>query len=106
LLLHDYLKVEDFNEDNFVAKRLICDHVTSMGELTNIYTSNKALLLAASSATRKYMDYLEDERKKKESTGRGEKCKALDDEIEELKKKKRYLEKDLNAMTSSADEYA
>jgi len=26
-LLHDYLKVEDFNEDNFVAKRLICDHV-------------------------------------------------------------------------------
>ena len=39
------------------------------------------------------MDYFEDERKKKESTGRGEKRKALDDEIEELMKKKRYLEK-------------
>ena len=51
------------------------------------------------------MDYLEYERKK-ESTVRGEKCKALDDEIEELKKNKRYLEKDVNAMTSSADEYA
>ena len=37
---------------------------------------------------RKYMDYLEDERKKKESTRRGEKRNALDDEIEELKKKK------------------
>jgi len=39
----------------------------------NIDISNKALLLAASSARRKYMDYLEVERKKKESTGRGEK---------------------------------
>jgi len=42
--------------------------------------------------------------KNKESTGRGEKRKALDDEIEELKKKKRCLEKDVNAMTSSADD--
>ena len=57
-------------------------------------------------ARHKYIDYLEDERKKKESTGRGEKRKALYDEIEELKKKKRHLEKDVNAMTSSADEYA
>ena len=96
------VEIANLNEDNFVAKRLICDHVTSMGGLKNIYTSNKALLLAASSARRKYMDYLEDERKK-ESTVRGEKRKALDDEIEE---KKRYLEKDVNAMTSSADEYA
>jgi len=39
----------------------------------NIDISNKALLLAASSARRKYMDYLEVERKKKESTGRVEK---------------------------------
>jgi len=53
--------------------------------LKNIDISNKVLLLAASSARRKYMDYLEGERKKKESTGRGEKRKALDDEIKELK---------------------
>jgi len=71
-----------------------------MGGLKNIDTSNKALLLAASSARHKYMDYLEDERKKKESTGRGEKRKALDDEIEELKKKKRYLEKYVNDFIS------
>ena len=100
------VEIANLNEDNFAAKRLICDRVTSMGGLKNIDTSNQALLLAASSARRKYVDYLEDERKKKELTGRGEKCKALDDEIEELKKKKRYLEKDVNSMTSSADEYA
>jgi len=32
--------------------------------------------------------------------------KALNDEIEELKKKKRCLQQDVAAMTSSADEYA
>ena len=55
------VEIANLNEDNFVAKHLICDHVTSMGGLKNIDTSNKALLLAASSARRKYMDYLEDE---------------------------------------------
>ena len=61
------------------------------------------MMLAASSARCKYMDYLEDERKK-ESSGRGGKRKALDDETEELKTKKRCLEKDVDAMTSAADE--
>jgi len=52
-----------------------------VGGLENVDISNKALLLAASSVRRKYMDYVEDERK--ESTRRGEKRKASDDEIEE-----------------------
>ena len=43
--------------------------------------------------------------KEKESTERGEKRKSLDDEIEELNKKRRCLEKDMNAMSLSADEY-
>ena len=77
------MEIDNLNEDTFVAKRLICDHVTSVGGLKNTDNSNKALLLAASSARRKYQDYLEAERKKKESSGRGEKRKALDDEIEE-----------------------
>lgn len=100
------VEIANLTEDTFIAKRLICDRVTSLGGLKNIDISNKALLLAASSARRKYMDYLEGERKKKESTGRGEKRKALDDEIEELKNKKRCMEKDVDAMTSSADEFA
>ena len=77
------VELDNLTKDSFVAKRLICDHVTSAGGLKNIDTSNKALLLAASSARRKYQNYLEDQQKKKESTGRGEKRKALDDEVEE-----------------------
>jgi len=52
------VEIDNLNEDTFVAERLICDHVTSVGGLKNIDTSNKALLLAASSARLKYMYYL------------------------------------------------
>jgi len=76
------VEIDNLTEDTFVAKRLICDPVTSVGGLENVDISNTALLLAASSVRCKYMDYLEDERKK-ESTRRGEKRKALDNEIEE-----------------------
>jgi len=40
------------------------------------------------------------------SSGRGEKRKALNDELEELKNEKRCLLKDVDAMTASANEYA
>ena len=105
-LVNKQVEIDNLTENTFVAKRLVCDHVASVGGLKNLHISNNALLLAACSARRKYMDYLEDERKKKESAGRGEKRKALDDEIEELKDKKRCLEKDVDAMPSSADEFA
>jgi len=52
--------------------RLVCDHVGTVGGLQNIDSSNKKLLMAASSARQKYMAYLDDE-KEKESSGRGEK---------------------------------
>jgi len=47
-----------------VAKRIICDHVTSVGGLQNIDASDKHLFLAATSATQKYLSYMEDEKKK------------------------------------------
>jgi len=59
-----------------------------VGGLLNIDVSDKHLLLAASSARQKYLSYLEGEKKKKECSGRGQKCKLLNDEIDEIKKKK------------------
>jgi len=59
-------------------------------------------LIAATRNWQKYLAYLDDE-KKKESSGRGEKSKALSDEIDELKKKKRCLQMDVDAMITSAD---
>ena len=74
--------------------------------MQNIDASDKQLLLAASSARQKYFAYLEDEKKKKESSVRGQKCKLLNDEIDELQNKKRCLQTDIDSLTTSADEYA
>jgi len=82
-----------------VAKRITCDHVASVGGLLNIDVSDKHLLLAASSARQKYLSYLEGEKKKKECSGRGQKCKLLNDEIDEIKKKKRCLQTDIDSLT-------
>ena len=87
-----------------MAKRIICDHVTSVGGLPNIDASDKHLLLAGTSARQKYLSYMEDEKKKKKR--RGQKRKLLNDEIEELHKKKRCLHTDIDSLTASADEYA
>jgi len=68
--------------------------------------SDKHLLLAATSARQKYLSYMEDKKKKKECSGKGQKRKLLNDEIEELQKKKRCLHTDIDSLTASADEYA
>ena len=57
------IELDNLAEDTFVAKRIICDHVTSVGGLQNIDASDKHLLLAASSARQ---NYLEAEKQKKE----------------------------------------
>ena len=48
--INKQVKNDNLSEDTFVAKRPICDHVTAVGGLQNIDTSNKQRLLAASSA--------------------------------------------------------
>jgi len=97
------IESDNLAEDTFVAKRIICDHVTSVGGLQSIDASDKHLLLAASSARQKYLSYMEDEKKKKECSGRGQKHKLLKDEIDELQKKKRCQQTDIDSLT---DEYA
>ena len=59
------IELDNLGEDTFVAKGIICDHVTSVGGLQNIDASDKHLLLAASSARQKYLSYLEADKKNK-----------------------------------------
>ena len=84
------IELDNLAEDTFV---------TSVGGLQNIDASDKHLLLTASSARQKYLSYLEGEKKKKECSGRGQKRKLLNDEIDELKKKKTCLQTDIDSLT-------
>ena len=68
--INQQVEIDNLDESSFVAQRLICDHVNSVGGIKNIDHNNKKLLASASSARQKYYAYLEDEKKKKESGDR------------------------------------
>ena len=104
--MNKQIEADNLAEDTFVAKRIICDHVTSVGGLQNIDASDKHLLLAATSVRQKYLSFMEDDKKKKECSGREQKRKLLNDEIEELQKKKRCLQTDIDSLTASTNKYA
>jgi FtsZ-binding cell division protein ZapB len=100
------VEVDNLDESSFVAQRLICDHVNVIGGIMNFDSSNKKLLVSASSARQTYLASLEDARKIKECGDMDKKRKALSEEIDELKAKKQCLEKDVQSMMATADEIA
>jgi len=57
------IELDNLAEDTFLAKRINCDHVTSVGGLQNIDASDKRLLLAASSVRQNYLYYSEAEKR-------------------------------------------
>ena len=98
------IEIENIKEGTFVAKRLICDHLKAVGGINKVII-NKDLMVAAAAARQRYMVYLDDEQQKKEKT-KGEKRKLINDEIEELKRKKQKLMTDGDSLEESANEMA
>ena len=84
-------------EESIVAKRTICDFVTYVGGIENVDVANKNLRLAATAAHQKYSAYLK-EMHDTEANDAKSKRKALQEEIEQLKTKKRRLQKDAEAL--------
>ena len=73
-------------EESLEAQRLICNKVSDCGGVLKVPLT-KELLAYAASARSQYRIYLEQQRRKKESTTHTLKRKAVEDELEELKKK-------------------
>ena len=67
---------------------------------------NKPLLSSAAGARQKYLLYLDEQKRKKTSEGVALKRKELVNELDELKKKRRRLETDVDGLVKSADEFA
>jgi len=93
------IELDNLAEDIFGAKRIICDHVTSVGGL-------QTLMPVISVCQTELLVLLGSRKRKKECSTRGHKRKLLNDEIDELQKKKRCLQTDIDSLTTSADEYA
>ena len=62
---------------------------------------NKRLLMSRSSARSKYVAHLEDKKKVKIANVAGRKRKELEDELAELKKKRRAVQSDLEALNKA-----
>lgn len=95
-------EVENLKESSYVARRTVHDYITYCGTIHDIPIT-KELRMSASSARMKYMQYLEDERAKKNAASTQEKRKEVFDEIENLKKKRAHLEKDIDTSETSVD---
>jgi hypothetical protein len=95
----------NMHEKTVVAKRLICDHVASVGGLSNVSISS-GLLIAAAGARTKYRLFLEEKAELEKQKSNKQKRDDSQQELDGLKTKKARLEKDISSLTESADKLA
>jgi len=104
-LINKQIESDNLKEDTFWTRRVIRDHVNAIGGIFNVDVANKQLQVSAAGARQKYLAHLEDQKKQKTQQASRER-KLVSDEIEELKSKKLSLSNDIEAMRTSADNYA
>lgn len=88
-----------------VSHRLICDYVSICGGLLNVPIS-KELLASAASARSRYRMHLDQQKKIQITDVQAQKRKALEDDIEDLKKKKRILVQVSSSLQKDAEQLA
>ena len=94
-------------EHTLKAQRTISDHIKSVGGALNVKITKEFVLHVSASMSRQmYSAYLDEVQKKKEGSKKGEKRKMTYDELEELKSKKKAMERNRDALVKSADEFA
>ena len=81
------MKTENLGCDTFEARRLVCDHVAVVGVIQNIDVKNKQLLSSCSNAGHRYRTFLEDQKKEQAKAASAGKRKAVNDEVDQLKKR-------------------
>ena len=87
------------------STQLITDYVKNVGGVINVHL-DKEIMSHAENARIRYRAYLDEETaKKKEKEGAG-KRKLVQNEIDDLKRRKVNLDKDVQSLTKAADETA
>ena len=100
------VEADNMTGQTLIARRLVCDHVNACGGVMNVDVTSKQLLISCSSARHKYFAHLEDEKKKHGNDERNRKRKCIEDEVDSLRKKKVAYEKDVESLTTDADNLA
>lgn len=97
------VEVCNMNEDTIVSLRLICDYVRVCGGVVKVPLTKELLNECANARTR-YRIFLDDQRKKKEK--QMDKRKGAENELEELRKKRRTISSVCESLEKDADSLA
>jgi len=81
------MKTDNLACDTFEARRLVCDHVAVVGVIQNIDVKNKQLLSSCLNTRHRYRTFLEDQKKEQAKAASAGKRKAVNDEVDQLKKR-------------------
>lgn len=84
------------------ARRIVIDHIHSVGGVLKV-DIDKPLLVSAGAAWGRYEMHLDEQRKSRENEARRQKRKAMEEEIQSLKKRKTAAEKDAKHLVVEAD---
>ncbi|GBM09368.1 hypothetical protein AVEN_184077-1 [Araneus ventricosus] len=99
------LEIENLKDASYISKRVNHEFIKLCGAIYDLKIT-KEMRTAATSARAKYMQYLESERSKEKTETKQLKQKALEEEIDFLKQKKMFLQKDIHQTNEEANDLA
>lgn len=90
------------SEETVVIQRLICDQVKVCGGVTHVPLT-KELISYCGSARSRYRVHLEEEKKKRETEENSKKRKYVEEDLKELKQKKKSIQEICISLENDAD---
>ncbi|XP_077545839.1 uncharacterized protein LOC144158676 [Haemaphysalis longicornis] len=99
------VSVENLKDASYIAQRIICDAVYKVGGILQVPIT-KELRISVSAARHRYQAYLESQKKEQLEGARQSKRRIVEEEIENLRKKKAKLVSTVADLISSADTFA
>ncbi|XP_073321500.1 uncharacterized protein [Pagrus major] len=99
------VECDNIQEDTVVTRRLVCDYIIQHGGVTQVPLT-KDLLVSVAAARTRYRVHLEAEKKKKEAEAKAQKRKGAEDQLQELRMKRRRLQEVSEGLVRDADRLA
>jgi hypothetical protein len=103
--LNRQIEKDNMSEGMHVALRHIIDHLILVDGMFNVDIT-KELLASASGARHRYSQFLDEQRKQKGREAIQAKRKHAEDEVNELKKRRKVLLVDIESLTKLSEKYA
>ena len=99
------VEISNIQEDTIVAHRIVCDYVTLHGGVLKVPLT-PGLLSSVVSARSRYRIYLETEKQIKLSEAQGFKRKAVEEQLQNLRKKRASIQEVSDYLARDADKLA